>query len=247
MAHFAELDDNNIVQRVIVVSNKNTSDGNGVESEDIGVAFCKTLYGSDTNWKQCSYSMKIRRAFPSTGMVYSSTHDAFHDPSPFPSWVLDSNAFWQPPNGNDEPSITDEDRELGYFYYWNETEHQKDSLTGWFLFTPQLVTINTQPSPTTVSVSVGSSVDVSASATVSKDKMEAAMQRLVVDIDGNNPTWIYLDYLGTIESEDLSLSATINTGILTDTSHSGEYRIAFAPQESGVVGYTSSVTITVTD
>jgi hypothetical protein len=242
MAHFAELDNNNIVQRVIVVSNKNTSDGNGVESEDIGVAFCKTLYGSDTNWKQCSYSMKIRRAFPSTGMVYSSTHDAFHDPSPFPSWVLDSNAFWQPPNA--EPSITDEDRELGYFYYWNETEYQKDSSTGWFLFTPQLITINTQPSPTTVSVSVGSSVNVSAAATVSKDQIEAVLERAVVD-DNGNEIWFYT--AGSVQSEDSSLSTTINTGILTDTSHSGKYRIAFAPLESGVIGYTSSVTITVTD
>lgn len=242
MAHFAELDDNNVVQRVIVVSNKNTSDGNGVESEDIGVAFCKTLYGSDTTWKQCSYSMKIRRAFPSPGMLYNSTSDVFHYASPFPSWVLNSDAIWEAPNA--EPSITEDQRSLGYHYYWNETEYQRDSSTGWFLFTPQLITINTQPSPTTVSVSVGSSVNVSAAATVSKEQIEASLQRSVVDDDGNE---IWLSIGDVSQSEDSSLSVTISTGILTDTSHSGGYRIAFAPTQSGRIGYTTSVTITVTD
>ncbi len=242
MAHFAELDDNNIVQRVIVVSNKNTSDENGVEDENIGVAFCKSLYGSDTNWKQCSYSMRTRRAFPSAGMLYSQTHDVYHNPSPFPSWILNSNAIWEAPN--DEPSITEEQLSLGYENYWNEIEYEKDSSTGWFLFTPQLITINTQPSPTTVSVSVGSSVNVSAAATVSEYQIEASLQRSVVDGDGNE-VWISIGDVA--QSEDSSLSVSLNTGILTDTSHSGGYRIAFVPLESGVVGYTTSVTITVTD
>jgi hypothetical protein len=242
MAHFAELDEDNIVQRVIVVSNKNTSDGNGVESEDIGISFCKTLYGSDTNWKQCSYSMRIRRAFPSAGMLYNETHDMFHYMSPFPSWTLNSNAIWEAPN--DEPSITEEQRSLGYEYRWSETEYQRDSSTGWILFTPQLITINTQPSPTTVSVSVGSSVNISAAATISKDNMEASIQKLTVNDDGVE-NWSYLT--DPTRSEDLSLSVTLNTGILTDTSNSGGYRIAFVPLESGVIGYTTSVTITVTD
>ena len=242
MAHFAELDDNNIVQRVIVVSNKNTSDENGVENENIGVAFCKTLYGSDTTWKQCSYTMKIRRAFPSAGMLYNETHDVFHYVSPFPSWTLTSSAIWEAPN--DEPSITEEQRSLGYQYRWNESQYQKDSSTGWFLFTPQLITINTQPSPTTVSVSVGSSVNVSAAATVSEYQIEASLQKSSVNADGDE-IWNYVG--DATQSEDSSLSVTLNTGILTDTSHSGEYRIAFVPLESGIVGYTTSVTITVTD
>ena len=43
MAHFAQLDENNVVTNVIVVSNDDTSDNNGVESENIGVAFCQSL------------------------------------------------------------------------------------------------------------------------------------------------------------------------------------------------------------
>ena len=51
MAHFAELNQNNEVLRVIVVANEDTSDQNGVEDETIGVAFCKKLFGSNTMWK----------------------------------------------------------------------------------------------------------------------------------------------------------------------------------------------------
>ena len=52
MAHFAQLDSNNVVTQVIVVGNDDTSDSNGVEVESIGVAFCQKLLGADTNWKQ---------------------------------------------------------------------------------------------------------------------------------------------------------------------------------------------------
>ena len=54
MAHFAQLDSNNVVTQVIVVGNDDTSDSNGVETESIGVAFCQKLLGADTNWKQTS-------------------------------------------------------------------------------------------------------------------------------------------------------------------------------------------------
>ena len=58
MAHFARIDENNVVQQVIVVSNKDTADADGNENEAIGVAFCQRLLGG--NWKQTSY--KIGRA-----------------------------------------------------------------------------------------------------------------------------------------------------------------------------------------
>ena len=50
-SHFAQLDENNVVTQVIVVGNSDTADVNGVESENIGVAFCRSL-GAGTNWKQ---------------------------------------------------------------------------------------------------------------------------------------------------------------------------------------------------
>lgn len=70
MAHFAELDNNNVVLRVIVVADQNTADENGVEKEAVGIAFCKALFGEDTNWVQTSYSGKIRGKFAGMGDIY---------------------------------------------------------------------------------------------------------------------------------------------------------------------------------
>ena len=65
MAHFAQLDENNVVTQVIVVGNSDTADNNGVESENIGVAFCQTLLGAETNWKQTSYNGCLLYTSPS--------------------------------------------------------------------------------------------------------------------------------------------------------------------------------------
>jgi hypothetical protein len=55
-----KIDENNIVTQVIVVANEDTTDTNGVEVEEIGVAFCKKLLGAETNWKQTSYNNNFR-------------------------------------------------------------------------------------------------------------------------------------------------------------------------------------------
>ena len=52
MAHFAELNENNIVQQVIVVNNNELLDENNQESEQKGIEFCKSLFGTETIWKQ---------------------------------------------------------------------------------------------------------------------------------------------------------------------------------------------------
>jgi len=96
MAHFAELDENNVVLRVIVISNKDTSDANGVEKEYIGKAFCERLYGG--NWVQTSYNGSIRKNYAGIGHVYDPDLDAFISPKPFNSWVLNKDtADWEAP------------------------------------------------------------------------------------------------------------------------------------------------------
>ena len=72
MAHFAQLDENNVVTQVIVVGNSDTADVNGVESESIGVAFCQQLLGADTNWKQTSYNANMRGNYAGIGYTYMS-------------------------------------------------------------------------------------------------------------------------------------------------------------------------------
>ena len=230
MAHFAELNNNNVVQRVIVVSNKNTSDENGVEDENIGIAFCKTLYGSDTNWRQCSRSLSIRRKYPAPGDLYVESSDVFVYPKPFKSWTLDSDAYWQPPV--EPPTLTDEQVEQGYYYEWNETEYQNNSENGWDLHTPKIITINSQPRD--VTISAGSSATFNTSATITQGEIRTYLEKEVATDD-----WARV-------VNALATDSNVYSGILT-TGDSGKFRVAFEPTIYGNVGYSSVVTVTVTD
>jgi hypothetical protein len=87
MSHFAEIDDNNIVLRVIVVSDTDTADTDGVEIESIGAQFCTDLMGG--TWIQTSYNGNLRSRYAGIGFTYDEARDAFISPQPFPSWVLD--------------------------------------------------------------------------------------------------------------------------------------------------------------
>ena len=96
MAHFAELDDNNIVKQVIVVHNNELLDESGNESEQKGIDFCNNLLGG--RWIQTSYNSTIRKNFAGQGYLYDPIRDAFIAPQPYPSWILDEETFrWKPP------------------------------------------------------------------------------------------------------------------------------------------------------
>lgn len=110
MAHFAELDQNNVVLRVIVVANADTSDAFGVEKEHIGAAFCERLLGG--NWKQTSYHGSFRKNFAGIGYIYDEALDAFVPPKPYPSWTIDPNtATWVAPVAKPQD---------GKHYTWDE-------------------------------------------------------------------------------------------------------------------------------
>ena len=80
MAHFAELDENNIVTEVIVVHNNELLDENGNESETKGIAFCQSLLGG--NWVQTSYNGTVRKNYAGIGYTYDEGRDAFIAPEP---------------------------------------------------------------------------------------------------------------------------------------------------------------------
>lgn len=96
MAHFAEIDSNNVVLRVIVVGNKDTADANGVEKEHIGAAFCERLFGG--TWKQTSYNGNKRKNYAGIGYTFDAGRDAFIPPKPYNSWVLvEETCQWKAP------------------------------------------------------------------------------------------------------------------------------------------------------
>jgi hypothetical protein len=87
MAHFAEIDKNNIVLRVLVTDNNMPNEGYDWLIENLG-----------GRWIQTSYNGNFRKFFAGVGFTYDEQLDAFIAPKPFDSWVLDSDtATWQAP------------------------------------------------------------------------------------------------------------------------------------------------------
>jgi hypothetical protein len=112
MAHFAELDENNIVLRVIVVNNNELLDENGDESEQKGLDFCAMLFGG--SWKQTSYNNSMRKQFAGVGFYFDEDTDEFVAPQPYPSWSLNETNDWIPPI----PKPTGND----FCWHWHEDE-----------------------------------------------------------------------------------------------------------------------------
>jgi hypothetical protein len=134
MAHFAKLDENNVVTQVIVVDNKDITDPHtGQEDEILGIAFCKKLLGG--NWKQTSYNNSMRVRYAGIGYSYNAALDAFVPPQPHDSWTLDNEtADWVSPLGA-APELTEAEVEARSFYRWDEEAYQADNTTGWVLET----------------------------------------------------------------------------------------------------------------
>jgi hypothetical protein len=116
MAHFAELNNQGIVLRVIVVDNNKIEDENGDELESIGIQFCRSLFGEETNWIQTSYNGNIRKNYAAIGDTYDISRDAFISPKPYDSWILnEETCVWEAPIPYPED---------GNLYDWNEDEIQ---------------------------------------------------------------------------------------------------------------------------
>ena len=126
MASFAKLNNNNIVERVESVVNEVLKDSNGVEKENIGIEFLKTLYNEpNAIWKQTSYNTNagihslggtpFRKNHAGIGMTYDETRDAFIRPKPYPSWILNEfTCNW------DAPIPMPSDASIDKRYSWNE-------------------------------------------------------------------------------------------------------------------------------
>ena len=81
MAHFAELDENNVVVGVIVVDNINLLDEAGNESEQVGISYIHSILGNGSNWVQTSYNAKFRKLYAGIGYTYDQTLDEFIPPN----------------------------------------------------------------------------------------------------------------------------------------------------------------------
>ena len=92
MAHFAELDNNNVVLRVVVVGNDCVPSDEHVDGE----TWCINFFGGGT-WKQTSYNSNFRKQYCGTGHTYDAAKNKFISPQPYVSWALDADDNWQSP------------------------------------------------------------------------------------------------------------------------------------------------------
>jgi len=92
MAHFTELDNNNVVLRVVVVGNDCVPSDEHIDGE----TWCINFFKGGT-WKQTSYNNNFRKQYAGIGFTYDAAKNKFLSPQPFASWSLDSNDDWQAP------------------------------------------------------------------------------------------------------------------------------------------------------
>ena len=99
MAHFAELDGNSVVTRVVVVGNDVTTAAGPLGSNDMhvdGETWCVNFFKGGT-WKQTSYNNNFRKQYAGKGYTFDSAKDKFITSQPYDSWALDGNDDWQAP------------------------------------------------------------------------------------------------------------------------------------------------------
>ena len=121
MAHFAEIDSEGTVQRVLVLSNDRITQ-DGEEVEELGTAYLQKMF-PDTDWVQTSYNNNFRKRYAGKGMKYDVERDAFIPPQPFPSWLLNEESLsWEPPipMPEQEAELGDE----GFIHYMWDEENQ---------------------------------------------------------------------------------------------------------------------------
>lgn len=141
MAHFAQINENNKVINVVVVSDIDIESGINLDIEDLGVQYLKSLVGNHTNWVKTSYNTRggiyinpitsqpsenqikaFRKNYAQIGYYYDEERDAFIPPKPYSSWILNEfSCLWEPPI----PYPND-----GNLHTWNEDTQL------WDLYTP---------------------------------------------------------------------------------------------------------------
>ena len=120
MAHFAEIDSDNKVLRVVVACNEDVNANGGDQSESAAEHF-KTVAPLSilgVKWVQTSYNSNFRNTFAGIGSTYDEANDVFIAPQPYPSWVL-NNFKWEPPVPKPEDDINNP-----VIYVWDEDNQQ---------------------------------------------------------------------------------------------------------------------------
>jgi hypothetical protein len=139
MAHYAELDINNKVIRVLTACNQNIATHGGELSEEAANYFGTYTPFSENGvkWVQTSYNNNFRKQYAGIGYTFDSTKNKFISPQPFTSWLLDSNDDWQAPVAY--PTVTTYGDNVRFFISWDESNLRwlgKDDQNNTFSWSP---------------------------------------------------------------------------------------------------------------
>jgi len=139
MAHYAELDINNKVIRVLTACNQDIATHGGELSEEAANYFGTYTPFSENGvkWVQTSYNSNFRKQYAGIGHTFDSTKNKFIAPQPFASWSLDSNDDWQAPVAY--PTVITYGDNVRYIIYWDESNLRwigKDDQQNLFAWSP---------------------------------------------------------------------------------------------------------------
>ena len=140
MAHYAELDINNKVIRVLTACNQDIANNGGEQSEQAAEHFKKVCPFSKegVKWVQTSYNNNFRKQYAGIGYTFDSTKNKFISPQPYLSWSLDANDDWQAPVAY--PTVTTYGDNVRYFISWDESNLRwigKDNQQNTFAWSPE--------------------------------------------------------------------------------------------------------------
>ena len=124
MAHFAELDINNKVLRVLTACNQDIANNGGEQSEQAALHFqsLNQFSPDGVKWIQTSYNNNFRKQYAAINYTYDPIKDKFISPKPYSSWSLNANDDWQAPIAY--PTILSDSYKETYIISWNENEQK---------------------------------------------------------------------------------------------------------------------------
>ena len=143
MAHYAKINDDNVVERVEVLDDFYEWSDTGELDENRAVATLKKFFGDNTTWKKTSYNNNIRGNYAGIGFTWDEENDEFIPPKPYASWTYSfTDHQWKAPldhpladiseDSTDQPEeITSKPDDEVWEYVWNEDAYQADNTKGW--------------------------------------------------------------------------------------------------------------------
>tara|TARA_R110002110_G_scaffold11708_1_gene56019 strand:+ start:1628 stop:2062 length:435 start_codon:yes stop_codon:yes gene_type:complete len=141
MAHFAKLGSNSKVIQVLTLDDKDMLNADGVEDETVGQQYLERHNNWPAQmWIQTSYNTfggvhkdggtPLRGNYAGIGHIWDEDNNIFYSKKPYTSWVLNTtDAQWHSPIGDAPDDLTDEEKDAGTSYQWNEVDQSWDKTT----------------------------------------------------------------------------------------------------------------------